>query len=107
MPAPVVQNRQPSANNQQSQAMPPIPFTRAARKKSIQAFTQTFTLAAGAVTPVAPIELPAAGFLRYLEVYVQIASSGNSATVANPSVGDLPWNVINSIMVTNAAGDTI
>ena len=105
--APAVANRQPQARNQQQNAPQPIPFTRAARKKSIQAFTQSFTLSAGAVTPVAPIELPAAGFLRYLEILVNINSSGNAATVANPAVGDLPWNTINSIMVTNAAGDTI
>lgn len=99
-------NVQAPSQTQQAAVMP-IPFPRAARRKSIQAFTQTVAIAAGAVTPLPPIELPAAGFLRDLEVYVQIASSGNSATVANAAVTDLPWNLINSMQITNAAGDTI
>lgn len=93
-------------NTQQANVMP-IPFTRAARRKSIQAFAQTVTLSAGAVTPLPPIELPAAGFLRDLEVYVQVTSTGNAATVANAAVTDLPWNLFNSVQITNAAGDTI
>lgn len=93
-------------NNQQRQA-PPIPFPRAARRKSIQAFSQTYTLAAGATTPVQPIELPAAGFLRDMEIEIAIASTGNAATVAAPTVTDLPWNVIASMQITNASGDTI
>jgi hypothetical protein len=100
-------NKQGSTPGGQQAPQPPIPFTRAARRKSIQAYSKTFTLTAGATTPVEPIELTAAGFLRYLEVVVTITSSGNAATVANPAVGDLPFNAINSIMVTNAAGDTI
>lgn len=96
-----------SAQQTQQKSIMPIPFVRAARRKSIQAFSQAYALTAGGTTPVAPIELPAAGFLVDLVVYIQIASAGNSATVANPAVGDLPWNCINSLQVTNAAGDTI
>lgn len=106
MAAPTV-NRNPQQTQQTPQNRMPIPFTRAARRKSIQGYNRTYTLAAGSVTPVEPIELPPAGFIRDIEMYVTIASSGNSATVANPAVGDLPWNVINSMQVTNAAGDTI
>lgn len=86
---------------------PPIPFTRAARRKSVQAFSQTFTLSAGSTTAVSPIELPAAGFIRDLEVNVALASTGNAATVAAPAVGDLPFNVINQMQITNASGDSI
>lgn len=107
MPAPTVTNPQPRTGNGSNAPMPPIPFVRAARRKSIQAFQQTFTLAAGATTPVQPIELTAAGFLRYLDLDVTITSTGNAAAVANPAVTDLPWNVINSFAVTNAAGDSI
>jgi len=105
--APTVTNRQGSTPGDRQAPAPPIPFTRAARRKSIQAFSQTFTLAAGTTTPVQPIELTAAGFLRYLDVEVTFVSTGNSATVALPAVGDAPWSVLNSLMVTNAAGDTI
>lgn len=107
MQAPTL-NKNPQATQQnQQQRVMPIPFTRAARRKSIQGYNRTYTLAAGATTPVEPIELPPAGFIRDIELYVTIAVSGNGATVANPATGDLPWNVINSLQVTNAAGDTI
>lgn len=95
--APVVAQRTPMA----------IPFPRAARQKQIQAFSQTFTLSAAASTAVAPILLPAAGFLRRMRMYCQISSSGNSATVANPTTGDLPFNAIASMQITNASGDTL
>lgn len=99
------------ATNTQANApkrqQPPIPFVRAARRKSIQAFTQTVTLTTS-VQPLAPIELPAAGFIRDLELTFTISSAGNTATVANPSGNhDFPWNYIASIQITNAAGDTI
>lgn len=86
---------------------PPIPFARAARRKQIQAWINTYTLQAGAATPAAPIELPAAGYLRDMVMIVQLTSTGNAATVALPAVTDAPWNVIDSMQITNAAGDTI
>lgn len=100
-------NRQPSAGAQRAQ--PPIPFCRASRRKSIQAFTfTTGNMVGAAVTPLAPIELPAAGFLRDIELLVTITSTGNAATVANPTGNhDVPWNYISSMQITNAAGDTI
>jgi hypothetical protein len=104
--APVRGNPQAPQQTQKATVMP-IPFCRAARRKSIQAFTYSTAITAGSTTNLPPIELPAAGYLRDLEVYVQITSTGNAATVANPAVGDLPWNVINSMQITNAAGDTI
>lgn len=94
-------------SNAKTQAVAPIPFTRAARRKSIQAHSQTYTLAAGSTTLVAPIELPAAGYLRDVEMLVTISSAGNAANVALPAGGDVPWNVINQLSVTNAAGDSI
>lgn len=100
-------NRNPQATQQNADNRMPIPFTRAARRKSIQGYNRTYTLSAGSVTPVEPIELPPAGFIRDIEMYFTIASSGNSATVALLAGGDAPWNLINSMQVTNAAGDTI
>lgn len=102
----VTRNPQQQGNNQQA-AAPAIPFVRAARRKSIQAFTGAYALGAS-VVPVAPIELPAAGFLRDIEMLISVATTGNAATVANPGgTLNFPWNIINSLMVTNAAGDTI
>lgn len=93
--------------NAQRQTVQPIPFTRAARRKSIQAWQESYTLGA---TPVAarPIELPAAGFLRYVDMLLDVNVTGNAAVVAAPGgTLDFPWNLIASIQVTNAAGDSI
>lgn len=110
MRAPTAQQRQPrndQANGQQRAAMP-VPFCRAARRKSQQGDTASYTLSAGSTTPARPLELPAAGFLRYIEMIFDLNVTGNSATVAAPGgTLNFPWNLINSIQVTNAAGDSI
>lgn len=95
-------------DNGQSQAVPAIPFTRAARRKSILGWqTASATLGASAV-PIPPIQIPAAGHLAGLELLVQIATTGNAtATTAPTGITDSPWNVFNQISVVNAAGDNI
>ena len=105
--APTVSNRQAVAQSPKSNAPMPIPFCRAARRKSIQATSGSVALSNGSVTPLPPLVLPPAGFLRDLEVYFQIATTGNGATVAVAAGTDIPWNLINNLQVTNAAGDTI
>lgn len=110
MAAPTV--KQQSANNsgQQGQqaSIQPIPFVRASHRKSQQAWTDSIVLQSGSTVPSRPIEIPAAGFLRYVEFLIDVNVAGNSATVAAPGgTLDFPWNVINTIQVTNAAGDSI
>lgn len=85
-----------------------IPFVRAARRKS-QVATQVgpITLGASSNQPIQPIQVPAAGYLRYLELLVTVTSTGNSATVALPSVTDAPFNLFNQISLVNSAGDNI
>lgn len=101
------QARNVQQNNQNQRAAQPIPFTRAARRKQGQAYQDTYTLGASVVT-ARPIEVPASGFLRKLEFLFTVTSSGNSATVAAPGATlSFPWNLIASIQVTNAAGDSI
>lgn len=107
-------NRAPQATGnsapqaQQQSNAPVIPFTRASRRKSILAWqTNAITLGANSV-PVPPIQIPAAGHLAALELLVNIATTGNAATVAAPTgIQDQPWNVFNQISVVNAAGDNI
>lgn len=113
MPAAPTVRQQPrtAQNNQQAQggqrAIMPVPFCRAARRKSGQAYQDSYVLGASVVT-ARPIEVPASGFIRYLEFLFDVNVTGNSATVAAPG-GTLsfPWNLIASIQVTNAAGDSI
>lgn len=99
-------NRQPNQNAQQA-APQPIPFCRASRRKQQQAFQDNYTLGASVVT-ARPIEVPASGFIRYLEILFDVNVTGNTATVAAPGgTTPFPWNLISSIQVTNAAGDSI
>lgn len=96
-----------STNMQKAAPIQRIPFCRASRRKSIQAFDQTFTLSAGGITNIQPIQLTPAGFLADLEVYITLSSTGNAATVALGATTDAPWNVINNLQCTNAAGDAL
>lgn len=108
--APTVQrsnNGQNGQQNGQQQQQPKIPFVRAARRKSIQTWSEEVTLQSGAQVPMRPIELSAAGFLRYVDLYITVESTGNTADVAVSALTGFPWNVINSMSVTNAAGDSI
>lgn len=99
-------NVQGTQGNTNRQVMP-VPFCRAARRKSGQAYQDQYTLGAAPVT-ARPIEVPASGFIRYLEFLFTVTSTGNSATVAAPGATlQFPWNLIASIQVTNAAGDSI
>lgn len=86
-----------------------IPFVRAARKKSAAAATLTGTVPAAA-TQLQVISVPAAGYLRGIELLVDVATSGNSATTAfksAASAGDAPWSFINSINLVSADGSNL
>lgn len=99
--------QQQAQNGGQRAAVQPIPFCRAARQKSGQAYQDSYVLGASVVT-ARPIEVPASGFIRYLEFLFDVNSTGNSAVVAAPGgTFAFPWNLIASIQVTNASGDSI
>lgn len=87
-------------------AAPVIPFTRAAREKSFLAFdTGNLTVSAAAATQVSPVQLPAAGFLKFVEVQVTATTAANAA--ATTFAADGPFNILNYVSLTNSAGDTI
>lgn len=103
--SPKQQNRQ--TGEQSQRAGQPIPFCRASRRKSQQAYQDSYVLGATAVN-ARPIEIPAAGFIRYIDMLFDVNVTGNSATVAAPGATlAFPWNLIGNIQVTNAAGDSI
>lgn len=106
--APTTGNSSAPAQDSGKNAAPVIPFTRAARRKSILAYqTVAATLGASAV-PISPIQIPAAGHLAGVELLIQIATTGNAATTSAPTgITDSPWGVINQLSVVNAAGDNI
>jgi hypothetical protein len=83
---------------------PLVPFTRAARKMS--RLIGQWPLAAGAsVLPFAPVQLPAAGFLRFLRLTVTGTTAGNAAAVAFNA--DAPFNALQQISILTANGDAL
>lgn len=86
-------------------AVPAIPFTRAARKKSrlIGSFGPTALTAAS--QQLAPIQVPANGYLRKLVLDITGTTAGNAATVVFQN--DAPFNVIQQLIFSAANGDSI
>ena len=83
---------------------PMIPFTRASRIKSQQAYSGTFTIGAAA-QQLPPLDVPSGGFVKYVDFDFVATTAGNSAAVAY--LADGPFSAIQSISVTNAAGNSI
>lgn len=84
-----------------------IPFSIAARRKySLGPTPNAVNMsAAGAMVNLGPIEIPATGFLRDIDLVVVGTTASNAATVV--FAADAPFNVLQFITLTNAAGDTI
>jgi len=89
--------------------VPAIPFVRASRKKTAAAAVLSGTVPSAA-TQLAVTQIPAAGYLSGVELLVDVATSGNSATVAfntAASAGDAPWSFINSINLVSSDGSNL
>jgi len=87
--------------------VPAIPFVRAARKKSAAAATLSGTVPSAA-TQLQVVQVPAAGYLRGIEILVDVTTASNSATTAfNGGTGDAPWNFINSINLVSSDGSNL
>jgi len=85
------------------QGAPALPFAVASRLGSRFAFdTGVVSLATAAPTNVAPIAIPAVGFLKYLDLEVTVTLTGASALLA-----DAPFNVIQSIGLRTAGGNDL
>lgn len=81
-----------------------VPFTRASRIKTQQAFSGSFVIGANA-QQVAPIDVPSGGYVKYVDFDFQMVTAGNAAAVA--FAADSPWSIVQSISITNAAGNSI
>lgn len=81
-----------------------IPFTRAARVKTQQAFSGSYTVGASA-QQLPPIDIPSGGYVKYVDFDFTMVTASNAATVAFQADG--PFSVVQSISVTNAAGNSI
>ena len=109
MAAPTIQRSGGSASAATAQqgaakTVAAIPFTRGARKRSlfVNVNAPTFGAAASGATQT---QLPAGGWLRYIELQVAAVAAGNAATVAFQN--DAPFNVFSQVALRTAAGDSI
>lgn len=101
--APTV-NRPPAQANGQKNA-PQIPFTRASREKSKQAFRLGPTALTTVQVNLNPIQIPPGGFLKFVDIDLTCTTAGNSANVTFAADG--PWNVLSYVDLRNSAGDSI
>src|SRR3954447_20185967 len=109
MTTPTVRGRRPAPPQRAANGNGPvangIPFVRAAREKSQIAFdTGTLNLGAAAV-PFGPIELPPAGYLKYIEM--EFILTGVNTNAATAFAADAPYSAIGLISLSNSAGDSI
>lgn len=83
-------------------AAPAIPFAVGSQYSSRRSFdVPTQTLAAGALTNVTPIQVPAVGYASAILLEVTINGTGGTAPAYT---ADGPWNVIQQLSVRNAGG---
>jgi hypothetical protein len=106
MPAATVAPRNTQNNtNAPARSVPAIPFTRASRKKTKQAFTTgPFVLGVNAQT-LTPIQIPPGGFLEFVDLLITCTTAGNAAVVV--FAADAPWNALAYIDLRNSAGDSV
>lgn len=94
-----------SSPSRQNGAAAALPFPIAARQMSRFSFTTgAQVLSATAPTPVSPIQIPAVGFIRYLDLEVTVAGSGGTTPAFT---ADGPFNVLQSVEFRTAAGNDL
>lgn len=79
-------------------------FTVASRPQARYSNTQTVSNLAGA-TSFQPVQLPATGWLRHIELFFQ--ASVTSASAGAVVAGDGPWNLPATITLTDATGQPV
>jgi len=90
-------------------ATPRIPFPRASRLKTNLSFSLGPTTLGASAVPFGPIQIPANGYLRALNLEFNVVSTGNAATTAlNTNIGaDSPFSYVQQISVTTSSGDAL
>lgn len=85
------------------QAAPVIPFPIASRKQSRSSFTLPTVSLSASLSPQTPIEIPATGYLRYVDVRFTVATSGGTPQVT----ADAPFSLVTSIGLRTSDGTPI
>lgn len=99
--APAVSGGAPS-NRQQ--AVPQLPFVVGARNSSRFSFTLPTTAITASSQPMAPVQIPAMGYLKRIELEVTIAGSGGTSPTFT---ADAPFNVLAGVELRNSSGNDL
>lgn len=87
-----------------AKAAPVLPFVIGARQSTRLSFvTATQAIAAGAA-PLPPIQIPAVGYLRHVDMEVTIAGSGGTSPAFT---ADAPFNVLSAVELRNSSGNDL
>lgn len=94
-----------TAPRQANQPVGSLPFPIASRKMTRLSFAVgATTLNAGAAIPLPPIQLPAVGYLRHINLEVTVTGTGGTTPAFT---ADAPWNVLQSVELKTAAGNDV
>jgi hypothetical protein len=86
-------------------AVPMLPFELASRQMTRFSFTTgVLTASATAPLPVSPIQIPAVGYLRFLNLEVTVTGTGGTTPAFT---ADAPFNIIQALEFKTAAGNDI
>jgi len=82
---------------------PAIPFPIASRKQSRSSFSLPVVNMGASLSPQTPIEIPATGYLRYVDLSFVVVATGGTPQVT----ADAPWSLITSIGLRTSDGTPI
>lgn len=80
-----------------------IPFPIASRKQSRASFTLATVNLSGALQPQTPTEIPATGFLRFIDLFFSLTATGGTPQVT----ADAPFSLLASIGLRTSDGTPI
>lgn len=84
-------------------AAPTIPFPIASRKQTRSSFTLPTVNMSANIQPQTPIEVPATGYLRFVDLFFTLVATGGTPQVT----ADAPWSTITSIGLRTSDGTPI
>lgn len=85
-----------------------IPFGAAAHEHTEVFGTSTTSSVSGSTTTsIGPLDVPSYGFMRHIQVYVELEKTAAGTTPAETLSEDFPWNVISTIQLSDVNGAPI
>lgn len=100
--APAQAGTAPSSSR--SAPVPQLPFVIGSRTASRFSFTLPPTALGAASAPLPPVQIPAVGYLKGIELEVTIAGAGGTSPVFT---ADAPFNVLQAVELRNSSGNDL